>query len=341
MSVLSFKKSLDQFDYAEESRAVVQQALAHCIRTTGQYAVELKPEDARAFREHLEQLAEQAGGVCRVGDAEQLQANFRGEVRSYRDAAHKEVERLREDLETVMESMQTFMTGVGGSTRSLKQDLDQEFSVLESAAESGDINAIRGAIHHAVEAATRSCEQALRAQEVIAAQLQDEIRNLHKVVDHERKAALSDPLTGLWNRAKLDSRIKDLVLLNGGFCVFFAGLPGLLQISSTDPRVAPEVLKAVAGRLQTMAGHKGELGMAGRWSEDVFAIVFNLPLSGAPITTGAVEKSLGDNYAIQLDGTCGDVGVAVKVLAVEHAKGAPESAFYLQLGQAAFHATAR
>ncbi len=319
----------------------MQRAFAQCIRNAGQYAVELKAGDTRVFREHLEQIAAQADELYSAVDCDQIQTNFRGELRSYRDLVHQEVERLHADLAAVMESMQTFMAGVSGSTVDLKHELDREFQCLEAAAESGDLAAIRGAVQHAVETATKSCEEALRAQELITAQLQDEIRNLHKVVDYERKSALSDPLTGVWNRAKVDSRIKDLVLLNEAFCVFLFGLPGLLQISSMDSRMAPEVLRALAGRLRSMAGKKGELGMVGRWSEEVFAVVFNLPLSGAPISPESAEQSLGGNYAIQLDGASLDVPVEVRVRTVERPKDAPESAFFLQLGQAAFRATAR
>lgn len=339
MSVLSFRKSFDQLDQAAESRAALQRSLVQCIRSSGQYVVELKATDAQVFREHLEKIAAEADRVYDAAGAEEIHSSFRGELRSYRDLTQKEVERLRTDLASVIESMQTFMTGVSGSTLNLKHDLDEEFQSLEATAESGDVDAIRAAIHHAVDTATRSCEEALRAQELITAQLQDEIRNLHKVVDHERKAALSDPLTGVWNRAKVDSRIKDLVLLNEGFCVFLFGLPGLF-ISSADPRIAPEVLRALAGRLQAIAGHKGELGMVGRWSEEVFAVVFNLPLSGAPISPERAEQSLGGEYAIQLDGNCLHVPVEVRARAVERPKDAPESAFFLQLGQAAFRASA-
>lgn len=97
----------------------------------------------------------------------------------------------------------------------------------------------------------------------------------------------------------------------------------------------------MAGRLHSIAGRKGELGMLGRWSEEVFAVVFNLPLSGAPISPEAAEQSLGGNYAIQLDGASLQVAVGVRVRAVERPKDAPESAFFLQLGQAAFRTTAR
>jgi GGDEF domain-containing protein len=340
MSVLSFRKSVDQLDYAAAQLAAFQQVLARCIRSTAQYPVELQPAAVREFRANLEQLAEEAESLPTTGHAERLEANFRGELRSYRDGAHSELQRLRREMSTVAESMQSFISGLSGSTGDLKETISQEFAVLETTAESGDIAAIRQGIHDASETVIRTCEEAQRAQELVIAQLEDEIRNLHKAVDSERRAALTDGLTGVWNRAKLDSRIKDLLLLNEGFCVFFAGLPSAIHISSADPRIAPEVLRAAAGRLASIAGKDGELGMTGRWNEEVFAIVFNLPLSGAPMSPVLMQQTLEGAYAIQVDGDGIDVAVPIRVRAVDRPKDAPESAFYLQLGQAAFQVTA-
>ena len=93
---------------------------------------------------------------------------------------------------------------------------------------------------------------------------------------------------------------------------------------------------ALAGRLQTASGRNGEIGMVGRWSEETFSIVFNLPLTGAPITPAAMTKALSGAYAIQHDGVSSDIQVDVRVKAVEREKDSPESRFYLNLGQAAF-----
>jgi len=118
--------------------------------------------------------------------------------------------------------------------------------------------------------------------------------------------------------------------------VFFVGLPSLTKLSRADPRVGPAVMRGLAGRLQSVAEKNGEVGVAGRWSEEVFAIIFNLPLSGAPTTPAALEKTMGGSCAIQLDGASFDIHVDVLTRAVERQKDAPEGAFYLQLGQAGF-----
>ncbi len=336
MSVLSFRQSVNQLDQAAEMETR-QRLASYCIQTTAEYAVELKAEDARSLRKSLERLAEQAKRASNSADAERIQDGFRSELRSYRHTAHIEIARLRTEVSAMIESMQAFMTNVGGSSHTLQQTLRQEFESLESTAESGDLDSIRHAIHRASEAALRSCEEFQRAQESVTAQLQDEIRNLHKLVDQERKASFSDPVTGIWNRAKLDSRIKDLILLNEEFCVFLVGLPRLNHAARSDARIAQEVLKALVGRLHSISGLEGELGMAGRWSEEIFAVVFNLPLSGTPTTPAAMQQSVGGAYSIQLDRECIEVPVSVQVQAVERPKDSGETAFYLHLGQAAFN----
>jgi len=340
MSVLSFRKSVEQLDHADEQQLAMQRILSRCITSAGEYSIELKSDDRKALRNNLERLSSQTNSVLEASETDRLANEFRGALRAYNELAQAEVTRMRTETVDVMESMQTFIVKVLDSGTNQEQTLRQEFEGLEAKALTSDITAIRAAIRHTGEVAIQSCEDIQRSQGVVIAQLQDEIRHLHQVVDHEHRAALSDPTTGVWNRAKLDGRIKDLILLNEGFCVFLVGLPTLAQIARSDPRIAAGLLRALAGRLQSISGKNGEIGMAGRWNEDTFAIVFNLPLSGAPSTPAAAESALNGIYSIQHDGAASDIQAQVHVQAVERPKDSPEASFYLHLGQAVFNVTA-
>jgi GGDEF domain-containing protein len=341
MSVLSFRKSVDQLDVVAERQLALQRILSRCIRSTGEYAIELKKEDTRTFRAHLEQLAIRGEQTLDPAEAEEIHSSYRGELRDYRDLTQTAVDRLRSDVAEAMASVQTFLANAMDSGTDHQLTLRKEFDRLEVTAQSGDLNAIQVAIQHAAETAMKSCAEIQRSQEIIISQLQDEIRNLHKEVRQEQRAALSDPITGVWNRAKLDSRIKDLVLLNECFCVFLVGVPSLAQIGRQDPRLAPGFLRALSGRLQSVSGKNGEVGMTGRWSEEAFAIIFNLPLSGSPVTPASLAGSLSGSYTIQLDGISSEVVAKVQVRAVERGKDSQESPFYMSLGQNAFEVTAR
>ena len=340
MSVLSFRKSFNQLDQAVEQQLAMQRIFGRCIESAAEYSVELKSEDIRTLRESLERLSNQTNSVLESPEVDRLVNTFRDALRDYRDVAQVEVARMRTETADVMESMQTFIVKILNSGTNHEQTLRQEFEQLETKAASGDVAVIRSAIRHAAEVAIQSCEGIQQSQEIVIAQLQDEIHHLHQLVDHEHRAALSDPTTGVWNRSKLDGRIKDLILLNEGFCVFLAGLPQLSQIARTDPRIAAGLLCALTKRLQTISGKNGEIGMTGRWSEDSFAIIFNLPLSGAPSTPASAEAALSGPYSIQHEGASSDIQVQVHVRAVERPKDSAETSFYLHLGQAVFNVTA-
>ena len=122
--------------------------------------------------------------------------------------------------------------------------------------------------------------------------------------------------------------------------VFILGIRNLSQLAASDARLHSETLRAFGRRLQNCVKTSGEIGMPGRWSEDCFAIVFNLPLSGVPIAIDQLRSTLGGNYAIQLDGESHIVSLDLRVQAVERPKGGSEGAFFLSLGQAAFSVTA-
>lgn len=338
MAIISLRKSVDRLDYEAEQRSLLQQALSRCVQAASQYAIELDPNDAAALRSNLECLAGKAGQIQDTEEWAQWSADFRGELRTYHDEEQQKAERLRGEMATLVETIQGFIANVTQHGSDHERTLRKEFDTLEAAAETGDLDAIRKAIRSAVDTALKSCEEIRNSREVVIAQLQDEIRNLHREVDNERRAALTDPMTNVWNRGKLDSRIKDLILLNEPFCIFLIGVPEVVSVARQDPRLVSGCLQALAGRLQGIAAEGGEIGMTGRWSEEVFAIVFNLPLVGVPVTLDEMRETLSGTYAVQLDGKSHKLHLDANVLCVERPKDSSETAFYLHLGQAAFSA---
>jgi GGDEF domain-containing protein len=339
MSVLSLRKSVDELDQAAAYAAGFQRILARTIRTAAQYAVEVKSADYKDLGATLERVATEAEMASGSAQLEQLSSDTRAALRAYRDVAQAELDRIRKEASEVMNSVQGFMENVATANSDHEILMREEFKTLQTQAADGDIDSIRGAIQKTADAALQSCADIKSSSDMIIAQLQDEIRQLHLAVDKEHRAALSDPTTGVWNRAKLDGRIKDLILLNETFCIFLVGVPRLAEVGRTDPRVSAEFLRALAGRLDSFACKGGEKGMVGRWGEGAFAIIFNLPLAGAPTDQAGMMTALNTPYSVLIDGAAQDVATDIRVAAIERAQNAPETGFYMQLGQAAFGVT--
>ncbi len=136
MSVLSFRKSVDQLDLAAERDALLQKMLARFIDTTAQHAVELKKEQVREFRTKLGHLRDRAQGLTDAPGSDRLHADFRAELRHYADAAQSEVSRLRGEVSDVVASMQSFLTESVRSGTNHHQVLRREFKHLKDTATS-------------------------------------------------------------------------------------------------------------------------------------------------------------------------------------------------------------
>ncbi|MEO8097215.1 MAG: GGDEF domain-containing protein [Acidobacteriota bacterium] len=337
MEMLSFKKTVAELEVLEIQRQDFARTLARCVQSAGQYAVELHPDASLVFREHMERLAEQTETLAQPLDLEHFHSSFRGELRDYRDQAQQAIDLLRTEVANAMQSVHDFMTKVTSTGSDHEKVIRTEFRHLEIAAEAGDLATIRTAIQVTAAKALESCEELRRGNQMIVAQLQDEIRHLHREVDQERRAAQTDLVSTSWNRLKLDARIKDLFLLNEPFTVLLVGIADWSALASQNAELIPTALRSMVGRLQSLAGKEG---MVGRWSDEIFAVVFNLPLHGVAATPERIVEALSGNYSLQRDGTAHALTVTVRVQAVERPKDVRESGFYLNLGQAAFSVTA-
>ncbi|MEP6962390.1 MAG: hypothetical protein ABI995_09930, partial [Acidobacteriota bacterium] len=129
------------------------------------------------------------------------------------------------------------------------------------------------------------------------------------------------------------ARVKDLLLLNDTFSVYLIGIAGWSTFAADHAEITSVFLRTMVGRLKNLAGREA---MVGRWSEEIFAVVVNLPLSAAPVTPARMEEALSEVYTVQGDGGTQQVALTVRVHVLERPKDFSPSDFYLNLGQAAF-----
>jgi GGDEF domain-containing protein len=283
------------------------------------------------FREHLRLLVTQVEKASSVDDYATVRSSFRGEVRDYRDRAFAELTRLRNELKGAAAAMQTFAEGLTKSADEHETHIKQEFTQLETAAQSGNPAVMSGAIGHAIQSVSQSCEEMKRGNQMVVAQLQDELRALHQEIEKERRALYTDRSSGVWNRQKIDLRMEDLMRKPEPFCVLLVGIGSLHGLYAQHSRTMIEgSLKALLARLANLLG---EEAMIGRWSEDVFAAILDVDPSVVEKLREQAVLKLSGGYSIQENGISRTVALEVKVGMVAREKGADAATFYPKLGQ--------
>src|SRR5262249_52557627 len=160
------------------------------------------PRYTAAFQQHLHAMVERVAAETSPESMRTIQASFRGELRDYREKARLHLQRLHDDLEGAAEAMNTFAGNIVANGADTEQRVRGELQNLEKVANGDDIAQIRQAVHTVAEEIYESYDELNKLNSLVVAQLQNEIRLLHREMEAERRAAMSDPESGAWLRRK-------------------------------------------------------------------------------------------------------------------------------------------
>ena len=258
-----------------------------------------------------------------------VQASFRGELREYRDQTREQLARLRKELESAAAAMASFADEIAAHGEDHEKELKGELERLEHVSASNDLQVIRGGIRTAVGEIAVSLDQMRRGNQLIVAQLQDEIRVLHQEFQAERRALFTDQASGAWVRQKLDLKIHELLRQDDRFSTIAVAVRNLPQVKLDYSRNLVEVtLKALIMRLRGTLGADTSIG---RWNEQEFVAVLDLdPDTLRPIAEELAKKLCGP-YSAQENGMAHSVLLDVSTAALEHPAGSDPTSFIYKL----------
>jgi GGDEF domain-containing protein len=284
-----------------------------------QYAVEVDPHELAEFRQHLEGIQAEARKAAEPAALRTVQASFRGELREYRDQAREKLARLREELASAAAAMTTVASNVSASAADQEKNLADTIVRLNAVAGASDLEEIRNGLRSIIAEIERLMTEIRRANQMTVAQLQDEIRLLHREIEMERRAQYTDPASGAWNRKKIDARVDELLRQNDPFCLIFISVRNLPAIARRHSRnVVEGTLKALIRRLHGMAG---EGALIGRWSEQAFVVMTDVPANAALELSREMGRRLSGSYSVQENGYAHEILVQAATGVVNHGVG--------------------
>jgi GGDEF domain-containing protein len=327
--VISILKSVSEMDRLEELNGAAIECYAVAIRSVSQYAIEIDPNQSASFRAHLGDIARQWLSAKEPESMRAAQASFRGELREYRDQSSEQLARLRKELEAAAAAMAAFADGVSSNSADCENGLKRELIRLEGVTESHDLEAMRSGIHSAVSEITAGLSQMRRADQLIVAQLQDEIRVLHQEFQAQRRALFTDPASGAWTRQKFDLRIHEMLRQDDGFCVIAFGirnLPAVMRHHSAT--VVQGAVKALLMRFRNAVGEGASIG---RWNENLFVTILEVDGGAAAAIAAELSNALGGVYSVQENGLAHNVTIELAAGALERPVGSDPASFVRKL----------
>jgi GGDEF domain-containing protein len=336
----SIRHSLDELDQRDEReqlllerQGLVLNGYASAIQSAREYALEIDRDLAVTFRARLTELEGDLKRASRPQEYQALQSSLRGEMRVYHDSGQALVIRLRNEVADAAATMQALTAAVAAHGEDYQTELKQELGILEAAAAMDDLPAVQSTIRKATASIQRSFEQMQRSNQLLIAQLQDEIRGLHKAMETERRAQHIDRAMGIWNRCKLSERIDHLLKQDESFALLLIAIANWRQlVREHTPEAADQVLKSLVVRLTEKFGAEG---IVGRWNDDLLAVIVETdPVVAATLAEGT-DRELSSAGAAGSAGQPGEPGPVLKIRSalIGRARGTSAADFYPRVGQ--------
>jgi GGDEF domain-containing protein len=314
-----------------KDQTYLEECYALALRSAADYALDFDPPATQEFQRHVRALEERVSAESTPEGLRSLQASFRGELREFREKGRVYMGRLRDDLEGTAEAMQTFASSFAANGQDVQQRVRGEMSDLVKVADIGDLDKIRKSVRAATKEVARSYEEFNKANALVVAQLQHEIRLLHREMETERRVAWTDAASGAWTKRKIDDRLDELMKTPEAFCVIVILVTNLKRLETQcGTKLVNTALQALIKRFY---GILGKDSLVARLSGDQFGAVLEVDSSAAQIIAREVGERLSSRYAVENNGITQNIELRVTCGIVGHAREGDSSEFRRKLQQ--------
>lgn len=320
--MISIRKTMSDLDEYREQRDLAFDCYLAAVRNTAHYAIELDDALTPPHRKYLVALAEGLAGATpgtQQAVLEESRATFRGLLRDYRDKASHYIADLREQLSSIARALQQMVESLAVTDGDHDMRMRSALGGLRQAAAQPEGASLHAFLVSTADTIQQSVEQLKQEHEVVIAQFQVEIRELHKRIDALETAACLDDLTKLFTRREMEDRIRSNP---GSFCLLLIKASGFRSAElEFDRDVAAELTVAFSRRLRNTVP---ESAVIGRWSDEEFVAITQLPRPQAVTLATHIADHLSGSYACLRAGKTVRPALRLRVGVVDGAAEAPE-----------------
>ncbi len=327
--MISLLKTVTDMDRLDDLQRTTLECYALAIAATSEHSIEVDRAEAEAFRQHLKALEKRLRNLSLAESCKQVETAFEVELREYRDKSQRRVKQLRQDVSAAADAMKLFAESVSSNGADHEKQVEGELGRLKTLTKIDNLTLIKGGIEDATTHIESSFEQLRRSNQLVIAQLQDEIRLLHQAIQTEKRAVFTDRQSGAWNRHKISERFDELIKENETFCVLVMRIRNLNRLKARYS--APLVELAVKTVLTRSHQMFGDETMIGRWSDDEFVAILSMLPTDAVALSKEVSRKLSGDYSVPELGIVHNIALQVASGVIDRHAGDDQSKFVRNL----------
>lgn len=277
--MISLRRSLTELDQIEALFHAASEAYREALKAVRDNVVEVEPHGASRHRERLTAILRSVNPAAGGASILETAASLRTELHGYQSDAHRHLEWLNGQLASTECALQEVMASLAGGAEDQQECLNVEMQRLKKLAGIDDLRLIRAGLNESMRGISSCIEQIQRQNQLVVAQLQDEIRTLHSRVETAEHLAAVDHVTGLMNRREVEAAIRRQMSSSAPLCLVFVWIRNLKSLQRQYGHKIADDLTIAAGR--QFAATVENRGEAGRWSDDELIAMVNIPKTEA------------------------------------------------------------
>lgn len=273
-------------------------------------AIVVDPADVTEYQARLKQLA---GSVKPEVPSVELEKALRVEMHAYRGIAEKKVTQLRMDLASTADAMQEYLTELTGQDQSQEKKLRTDLDRLSALRQVRSLEHLHAGIDSVRASIQSTIEQIKNQNQAIVTQLRDEIRTLHKRLEHTDRRRVQ---TGtLVNRANFEQRIRAKVASREIFSLYLVRVTNWKELLDYhDQEAVQTLLGNITSRLGAVIGPDT---YSGRWYDGYFVAVVSMDKRAAMERASELTQELSGKYGTGY----GSAEIRTRVAVVDYVPG--------------------
>ena len=315
--MISLKQSIEKD--AEQLLRAVLDSYCSSLKAVGEAAVRACLPAGEGLQTALLKLSASLTNSAFVADVAGITGTIQDELKVWAEQASQLFQQSSSEIQEVLLLAGNAAQQVGERDRRYTKRLTELGDHLNATSKLSDLTAIRQSVGQYTSDLKGYVSQMAKESEATIAQLRAQVATYESRLEEMEQVALQDPLTGLFNRRKVERQIETRIRTAQQFSVISLDLNGFKNLNDTYGHLAgDDLLKQFASELRTVFRSHDVVGRVGG---DEFIVLVDGDLSVANARMERIRQWVNGNYAVNGNANAPKVRVTAAAGAAEWTPG--------------------
>jgi diguanylate cyclase len=225
----SAERLLDQLDQSVERNEFLHYAARALFYLIKEFSMDLEEIDSEGFRKHIDAIAEGFGADVPVRQLERSFEDHKGFIQDFISQEKEYLNTRESEFLNIIGMLRNGLSELIGDTQEFNNKVYEQNLRMEQITYLDDIRKIKENLKSEVDLMKRTIQEKQAKDSIKMESLSKEVNVLRSNLEKVKSAALTDGLTGAYNRIALDNHLKRCLERNEIY-----GIPSAVLLCDID-----------------------------------------------------------------------------------------------------------